>query len=129
MTIALFDKLVYFHPREFNHPDLMYGPFLLWLDRIRHNAGIPINPTSDWRDVVPPGGFDDSLHKVGRAIDFRWRGQTAEERARIVIAVTTTPVPDGEGGFELGLEPGSPGGPHWHLGLLLPGREHRLFVK
>jgi hypothetical protein len=126
--MSAFDALNHFAEGEFNDPDEMYQPFLMWLDRVRATAAVPFVVTSDFRDHIPPGGFADSLHLKGRAIDFRWN-QTAEERAKIVQAVMTTPRPDGEGGFELGLEPGSPGGAHWHLGLFQTGRESRLFVK
>lgn len=137
--MTLFDELTFFHRDEFAHPDKLHPPFLRWLDAVRRNvrqrcreAGIPdafFIVTSDWRNVVPPGGFDNSLHLVGRAIDFRWRIHTTEQRAIIVIAIATTPIPDGEGGFELGIEPTAVGGPHWHLGLFPAGQQHRLFVQ
>lgn len=121
--------LRYFRWGEFHWPERLHWPLLQWLDQVRHRAAVPFIVTSDARDFVPLGGSSTSLHLVGRAVDFRWVGQTPEERARIVQAVASTPTPEGEGGFELGLEPGARGGPHWHLGLFPEGRPSRLFVR
>jgi hypothetical protein len=120
--------LRHFRWEEFRHPDGIHWPLLQWLDEVRHRASVPLVPTSDARAHVPPGGSRSSLHLAGRAIDFRWRGHTPEDRARLIAAVVTTPIPEGEGGYELGLEPGARGGPHWHVGLFPPGRKSRVFV-
>lgn len=122
-------ELRYFRWEEFRHPERLHWPLLQWLDEVRHRAGFPLVVTSDARDHVPAGGSSTSLHLVGRAVDLRWLGQTAEQRARLVEAVVSTPRPPGDGGFELGLEPGAVGGAHWHVGLFPRGRENRLFVR
>lgn len=122
-------ELRHFAPEEFRFPGALNRPFLRWLDEVRDRAGVPFVITSDVRTEIPPGGSRTSLHLVGRAVDFRWTGQTPEERARIVEAVVATPTPEGEGGYELGIEPGSPGGPHWHLGLFPAGRANRMFAR
>lgn len=121
--------LRYFRWEEFRHPERIYWPLLRWLDEVRHRAGVPLVPTSDARDHVPAGGSSNSLHLVGRAVDFRWSTHTPEQRARLIEAIAATPRPDGEGGYELGLEPGAPGGPHWHVGLFPPGIGSRVFVR
>lgn len=127
-TQAQIATLRHFKWEEFKHPELCYFPFLEWLDEVRHRAGIPFVLTSDARTTVPPGGSPTSLHLVGRAVDFRWN-QTNQERAKIVKAVVTAPIPTTEGGFELGLEPTALGGAHWHLGLFPKGREASVFVR
>lgn len=115
---------------EFKYPDKLYWPFLVWLHQVRVKAGVPMEPTSDFRVGVPVGGSDTSLHLVGRAVDFRWWKHTPEQRARIIEAVVTTPRPLNEGGYELGLEPTAKNGPHWHIGLFSAARpEPKVFVK
>jgi hypothetical protein len=121
-------NLKHFRPEEFRHPEKLLPELLRWLDLVREAAGVPMIPTSDFRTHIPPGGSASSLHLVGRAVDFRWH-YSAEARAAIVSAVTSTPTPASEGGFELGLEPGAPGGAHWHVGLFPRGRPSRLFVR
>ena len=118
-----------FRWEEFKNPSLIYWPLLQWLHRVRLTCGFALVPTSDARTHVPPGGSTTSLHLIGRAVDFRWREHTPEQRARFVEAVIMTPRPAGEGGYELGLEPGSAGGPHWHVGLFPAGTTSRLFVR
>jgi hypothetical protein len=120
--------LRWFRWYEFREPLGIYWPLLQWLDEVRDRAGVMMTVTSDARTTVPVGGSLTSLHLAGRAVDFRWH-PSAELRARIVEAVVTTPRPEGEGGYELGLEPGAPGGPHWHIGLFPAGRESRIFAR
>lgn len=129
-TAADFAALPFGHftADEFKHPERIHAPLLEWLDRVREAYGDSLHPTSDARDYVPTGGSDGSLHLQGRAIDLRWLADR-EARYRFVRAVIETPPPTGEGGIELGLEPGAPGGPHFHVGLRPAGGPFTLFVR
>lgn len=125
-TAAEWGSLAHFTPAEFHRPDRMWFPLLAWLDQVRARYGHELTITSDFRDFVPIGGADDSLHLVGRAVDVRWPA-TREDRWALIEAVIATAAPDGCG-IELGLEPGAPGGPHVHLGLWPTGHPSTLFV-
>lgn len=127
-TSAEFAKLKHFTRDEFRRPDMMYFPFLQYLDRVREAYGNPLWITSDGRDFIPPGGSPDSLHLVGRAVDLRWILEK-HLRFQFVAAVIQTPTPSGEGGVELGLEPGAEGGAHLHLALRFAGQPSSLFVR
>ena len=71
----VWDQLRYFVRAEFRHPDRMSEALLLKLDEVRHQAGVAIRITSDFR----PG--DGGAHGRGMAVDIaaadgingRWR--------------------------------------------------------
>ncbi len=73
--MSIWDRLRYFGRHEFRHPDEMSEELLLRLDEVRHEAGVPIGITSDYR----PG--DGGAHGRGLAVDIsgvdgmtsRWR--------------------------------------------------------
>lgn len=119
--------LRYFAWSEFKYPGQLHFPLLQFLDEVRHRFGFPLTVTSDFRDSVPTGGSDTSLHRAGRAVDLRWI-LDRHQRFRLVEILMTTPIANGEA-LELGLEPGAPGGPHFHVGLWPAGRPASLFVR
>lgn len=127
-TAEEFAQLTHFRRAEFRRPDAIHFPLLQFLDAVRERCGFALVPTSDARDYVPSGGSDGSLHLSGRAIDLRWIGDR-HQRFALVDAVIRTPLPPGEGGVELGLEPGALGGPHIHLGLWPAGHPSSLFIR
>lgn len=50
---------------EFHHPDVMGYEFMLWLDKVREDAGVPMHVTSDHRTPehnIDVGGAEDSAH-------------------------------------------------------------------
>jgi len=120
--------LRHFSWEEFRHPAAMHFPLLQFLDQVRESFGAALELTSDGRDYVPTGGSDGSLHLRGRAVDLRWIADR-EARYRLVRCLVDTPVPAGEGGIELGLEPGAPGGPHIHVGLWPAPHAATLFAR
>lgn len=131
-TPALVGSLRYFRWAEFRRPEQLHWPFLQWLDEVRHRAAVPFVLTSDARDHIPPGGSATSLHLQGRAVDLRYpfsaTGRTnGAVLAAITEAIVTTPRPAGEGGYEYGIEPGAPGGPHLHIGLF-PGTQRGCWL-
>lgn len=125
------DGMRHFELHEFKRPELMYVPFLYWIDQVRDEAGCQMIITSDGRppeeNANTPGAWPRSLHRIGRAIDIRYR---KSDLTAIVWAVTHVPTPVGEGGPELGLEVvNPPGGKHIHIGLRLPGEPAHVFVR
>jgi hypothetical protein len=67
-AMPLWDRLRYFRPDEFRHPDSLASALLLKLDDVRHYAGLPIEITSDYR----PG--DTGAHGQGKAVDITQPG-------------------------------------------------------
>lgn len=135
---AQYDQLEWFGWDEFNHPDQMYLPFLLWIDKIRAVSEVPLIVTSDYRspeaNASTPGAFARSLHTQGRAIDVRWPVREDGKSdgvalAKIVAAVTSVRADSLEGLYELGLEANAPGGKHIHIGLFPEGRGPWMFVR
>lgn len=58
-------QLEHFEPDAFREPDKMGYEFMLWLDKVREEAGVPIVPTSSYRDKAynkKVGGAPDSAH-------------------------------------------------------------------
>jgi hypothetical protein len=109
--------LKHFARGEFLFPDLMDVSFLRWLDRVRAKAGVPIVPTNDARpgDELPSGASPKSLHKRGRAIDFRTKTLTASQKWHIVRAVVEL-ADEAPGKVELETV-WSTTDKHWHLGV------------
>jgi uncharacterized protein YcbK (DUF882 family) len=57
--------LRYFKPNEFVAPEKMGHEFMVWLDAVRHRAGVPMHITSSYRTPaynMAVGGADDSAH-------------------------------------------------------------------
>ena len=83
--------LDYFALTEFRHPELMYEPFVRWLDKVRGVAAVAFVITDDARaegDPNPTGSAGKhSLHRRGRAVDLRSRNWTASEKWRVVAAI------------------------------------------
>ena len=66
--------LAYFKRNEFDHFDDMELEFLMFLDAVRHKAGVPFYLTSDGRDPVrnaAVGGSPHSLHLYDRAQEMK----------------------------------------------------------
>lgn len=65
MTDADWAKCKYFAKSEFNYPDSMGYQFVMWLESVREEAGVPMHLSSDHR---PPernaaaGGAEKSAH-------------------------------------------------------------------
>lgn len=119
---STYQNLRWFKAREFNHPYKMDHDFLWWLDAVRDAAGVSFVITSDFRTHIPIGGYSQSLHLVGRAVDIRypWLGPKftdGRKLAKITEAIVQTPRPVTAGGYEFGIEHGAPGGAHLHIGL------------
>jgi uncharacterized protein YcbK (DUF882 family) len=58
-------KLEWFEPDAFKHPEKMGYEFMVWLDSVREEAGVPIVITSSYRDRAynkSVGGAADSAH-------------------------------------------------------------------
>lgn len=58
-------KVKYLKAREFANPDQMGFEFIMWLDRVRELAGVPIVVTSSYRTPEhnrEVGGAQDSAH-------------------------------------------------------------------
>jgi len=54
-----------FTPKDFNHPEKMGYEFMLWLHKVRLKAGVPMYPSSDYRDPArnaAAGGATKSAH-------------------------------------------------------------------
>lgn len=54
-----------FTPQEFDHPEKMGYEFLRWLKDVRQKAGVPMHPSSDYRDPAhnaTAGGASKSAH-------------------------------------------------------------------
>lgn len=86
----IFDKLKYFKPGEFRHPDKMGGFILLAIDAIREDVGLPFVITSDFRDGT-------SNHGTGAAVDgyFAKSGMPAVERLGLVqLAISALQLTD-----------------------------------
>lgn len=65
MTPADWAKIKHFDASEFNYPMLMGYEFMVWLDHLREEAGVPIHITSDHRTAAhnaEVGGAPDSAH-------------------------------------------------------------------
>lgn len=134
-TIDSFRQLRWFKPHEFKHPFQLDHDFLWWLDLVRTMADVPFVITSDFRSHIPIGGYSQSLHLVGRAVDIRypWLGPgftDGRKLAKITEAIVQTPSPVPGGGYEFGIEHGAPGGAHLHIGLYTEDRpEPYIFVR
>jgi uncharacterized protein YcbK (DUF882 family) len=65
MGAADWSQIQNFRPSEFKHPEKMGFEFLLWLDRVRDAAGVPMTITSSYRSPdynAAVGGAQDSAH-------------------------------------------------------------------
>ena len=68
----------YFTPDEFEHPERMDPKLIMRLDRIRHDAGVPMHITSSYRDGDPLShgrglAVDVSDNTRGKPTSSRWR--------------------------------------------------------
>ena len=118
--------LRYFTLKEFRHPERLEHEFLLWLDAIRHAAGVPFRLTSDARtpegNAALKGSSPTSWHLLGRAVDFVPRPWSPESLAAVTTAVIAQGRP-----FELEFVAG-PHDNHLHLALLPEGRASRVVL-
>lgn len=65
MTDADWAQVKHFDKAEFAHPEKMGFEFILWLDDVRGQAGVPMTVTSSYRTPshnASVGGADDSAH-------------------------------------------------------------------
>lgn len=65
LTPAEWQGLTHFTPDEFNHPEKMGLEFMMALDGLREQAGVPMHPSSDYRSPEynrSVGGAKDSAH-------------------------------------------------------------------
>jgi uncharacterized protein YcbK (DUF882 family) len=65
MKPADWNKLKFFKPAEFNNPENMGYEFMLWLDALREEVGVPMRITSSYRSPIynsRVGGATDSAH-------------------------------------------------------------------
>lgn len=66
MADADWATLAFFTPAEFTNPEKMGMEFILWLDRVRNRAGVPMRVTSSYRTPahnVAVGGAQNSAHE------------------------------------------------------------------
>lgn len=80
-------KLKYFRPQEFDHPAEMDPDFLKRLDRLRNDAGMGMVITSDYRteeENEAIGGFHNSPHLRGLAVDCQPLGRSVRNRMRLI---------------------------------------------
>ena len=92
-------SLKYFKASEFKYPDRMDPQFLLFLDAVRAQVGLPFILTSDGRNLIHNrrvGGVFNSLHvfnfrRQARAVDFvtYWGRRPWVEFAAVAEAVIT----------------------------------------
>lgn len=65
MNPADWDKIKHFKPEDFKAPFKMGYEFMLWLDKVRDKAGVPMVITSSYRSPEynkQVGGAQDSAH-------------------------------------------------------------------
>lgn len=65
MKPADWAKIKHFGPSEFKNPEKMGYEFMLWLDGVREEAGVPMTITSSYRSPAynaSVGGASDSAH-------------------------------------------------------------------
>lgn len=65
MTAADWSRIKNFTPAEFSEPSKMGLEFMLWLDSVRDEAGVPMTITSSYRTPehnAAVGGASDSAH-------------------------------------------------------------------
>jgi hypothetical protein len=58
-------RILFFKPTEFKNPEKMGFEFMLWLDKMRDQAGVPMVITSSYRSPTynkSVGGASDSAH-------------------------------------------------------------------
>lgn len=114
-------ELRYFHPREFDHPEMMAPAFLQRLDELRHRCGFAIIILDDGRtkaehdrlyraEIARGGHVPDSAHLRGCAADLR--PATPSETSEIQL------VHEATGMFVDGSWPG--------LGLLIETRHFHI---
>ena len=91
--------------------------FLRWLDRVREEAGIPMEITDDGRPagVMPEGASKTSLHFRGRAVDVRSRDWSATQKWDLAAAIFAL-AEEAPGKVELEVVH-SPSDAHWHIGV------------
>lgn len=85
-----FPDLRHFAESEFDHADEMDEGFLRTLDAIRHVSEVPIRITSDFRtpeENEEIGGFHDSPHMRGRAVDLVPIPDTSLNRFKVIKAM------------------------------------------
>jgi hypothetical protein len=74
MIQADWERVKWFKPAEFNHPELLKPELIYLLDQEREDLGHPIQRTSDARpgkENQDAGGVKDSLHPAGEAVDVK----------------------------------------------------------
>lgn len=109
--------LRHFTAAEFKFPEMMDVSFLRWLDRVREEAGIPMEITDDGRPagVMPEGASKTSLHFRGRAVDVRSRDWSATQKWDLAAAIFAL-AEEAPGRVEL-EQVYSPTDKHWHIGV------------
>jgi len=125
--------LNWFHPSEFNHPELVSTRAVELLDSIRGIYGLPITVTDDARIIgqeLPPGASGKSLHFLGQAFDIRIRDWSWEELWHFVYVVqmVASKLPAHEAGVELEIVWSSTD-KHAHVGFFFDERPSRLIIK
>ena len=121
-----FPALQHFGIIEFDHPELVNNDCALWLDAVRHKAGVPFILTSDARTPErnrEVGGSPASLHLLGRAFDFTLRVSDPVTLFKVMEACFVMPASFGKE-IEYVL-----GDIHIHIGLFPDQRPSRLILK
>lgn len=121
-----------FEEGEFKHPELMDATFLLFLAKVRELAGFAFALTNDGRTadenqhLISQGASPNSLHLLGRAVDFKWpKEKPWQEFATLTkVVVTARDMMPTRFGYELELVLDK----HVHLGLFTDGRPDRVIV-
>lgn len=79
--------LRWFRTSEFDEPERMDRDFLQKLDQLRHSSGIALYVTSDVRTPEQNeaiGGFHDSPHLRGTAVDVQPRPNTIHNKMQVI---------------------------------------------
>lgn len=90
------DEVRHFRPSEFKNPEEMGYEFILWLDKVRERAAVPMTITSSYRSPEYNrlvGGAADSAHtdKPCEAVDIGMRPRPSDpnwnySRFRIIFS-------------------------------------------
>lgn len=124
--------LANFDRTEFNHPDMMYVPFLRWLDKVRSIAGVRFELTDDGRadgNPEPSGSAGGtSLHHRGCAVDIRIKDLNAQQLWKINFAIVLCCDAQTVGKVEVEWVKGITE-THLHLGLdWTPKKQHEFIL-